>query len=477
MRLNLFGVGMKGISPSISAQRRVNCYVQVQQDNDRTSFSLVGCPGLTLFASTGGQPSRGMWAVNSLTSPLLFTVNGDTLYSVNNAMVQSAIGTINTSSGDVSMADDGTYLVIVDGQFGYVYDMSNPSGITVITDMNFTSSPKTVTWQDGYFIVNSGSTNQFQLSQISPTVSATTWPAEQIGFTGSGPGALQACMSANTILHLFADVNAEFWQDAGIPGLPFTVIPGAAQEFGLASAWSLCKYDNSVAGVFKNKMGEVNVSRMSGFRLQQISNTELDYIINQYSTTADAQAFGYMNGGHPMLQVSFRTEEATWEYDGFSKAWGERQATDGGRYWAEKFANFQGRRLVSDYRNGNIYTIDPSVYTDDGDMCPMEVTSKHIYSENKYLSIPQLQIDIEAGVGTVSGQGENPQIDLQVSKDGGRSFTSVGFASMGKVGQYTTRVIWRRLGRARDWVLRVRITDPVFRVITGASAEVLGGTF
>lgn len=477
MRLNLFGVGMQGISPSISAQRRVNCYVQMQQDNDRTSFSLVGCPGLTSFASTGGQPSRGMWAVNSLTTPLLFTVHGNTLYSINNAMVQTAIGTIDTNSGNVSMADDGTFLVIVDGSFGYVYNMSTGAGPTKITDGNFTTSPKTVTWQDLYFIVNSGATNQFQLSQISPSVSASTWPAEQIGFTGSGPGALQACISANTILHLFADVNTEFWQDAGVPDLPFTVIPGAAQEFGLASPWSLCKYDNSVAGVFKNKMGEVNISRMSGFRLQQLSNTELDYIINQYSTTSDAQAFGYMNGGHPMLQVTFPTQEASWEFDGFSKAWGERQATDGGRYWADKFATFQDRRLVSDYRNGNIYEIDPEVFTDDDETIPMEVVSKHIYSENKFISIPQLQVDIQAGVGTVSGQGENPQIDLLVSKDGGRSFTSVGFASMGKIGQYTTRVIWRRLGRARDWVLKLRITDPVFRVITGASAEVLGGTF
>ncbi len=107
----------------------------------------------------------------------------------------------------------------------------------------------------------------------------------------------------------------------------------------------------------------------------------------------------------------------------------------------------------------------------------MEVTSKHIWNDDKYLSIPQLQVDIQSGVGMASGQAENPQIDLLVSKDGGRNFTSVGFAGMGKQGQFTTRVIWRRLGRAKDWVLKLRITDPVFRVVTGASAIINGGTF
>lgn len=476
-RVQLFGTGMKGISPAISAQSRINCYIQEQQDNDRTNLALVGCPGLTLFVNNGNSPARGMWPVNTIATPLLFVVMQGTLYSINNAATVSVIGTIGTTSGDVSMVDDGKFLVLVDGSKGYVYNMTTPAGLNQIVDANFTGSPKTVTWQDNYFIVNAGANNQFQLSQITPSVDPTVWPAIQINFTGAGASALQACKSANNILNLFANETSEFWQDAGTPDFPFASIPGSAQKFGLASAWSLCEYDNSLAGLFKNTMGEVNVSRMSGFRLQQISNTELDYIINQYSNTADAEAFGYMNGGHPMFQIAFPTAAKTWEFDGFSNAWGERRSSTNTRYWAQKFANFQGKRLVSDYRNGNIYLIDPTVYTDNGALIPMEVTSKHIWNDDKYLSIPQIQVDIQSGVGLVSGQGYNPQIDLQVSKNGGNSFTSVGFQSMGRIGKFTTRVMWRRLGRARDWVLRLRITDPVMRVVTGCSAVINGGTF
>lgn len=477
-QVQLFGVGLKGESPAITAQSRINCYLQPQQENDKTRLALVGSPGLSPFCTTiGASPSRGFWPVKSLATPLLFTVHAGTLLAVNNAGVASVIGVIGTTSGDVQMADDGLFLVLVDGSKGYVYNMQVPAGLNQIVDPNFPANPSYVTWQDTYFIVNKGMSNQFNLSK---NADPTTWPAVNLNFTGSAPGAIQALLADHSILPIFGDVYTEFWQDAGTPDFPYAVIPGSAQEFGLASPWSLAKYDNSLAGLFANKMGEVNVSKLAGFRLQQISSLELDTIINDrsiYTTVADAEAFGYMLNGHPMYLINFPTVGKSWEYDGASGAWGERQASDGRRYWGQKYANFNQQRIVSDYRNGNIYKIDPSVYTDNGSMIPMEVVSKHIWNSDKYIGIPQLQIDVEAGVGVVSGQGTIPQMDLLVSKDGGNSFTSVGYSSIGAVGQYTQRVIWRTLGAARDWVLKLRITDPVKRVITGATAEIIGGAF
>jgi hypothetical protein len=48
---------------------------------------------------------------------------------------------------------------------------------------------------------------------------------------------------------------------------------------------------------------------------------------------------------------------------------------------------------------------------------------------------------------------------------------------MGALGEYKQRAIWRRLGQSRDWVFKFRVTDPVKRVILGASINYrTGGT-
>jgi len=235
----------------------------------------------------------------------------------------------------------------------------------------------------------------------------------------------------------------------------------------------LTKYENTLAGLFHNKTGSVNVSKMTGFTLHQVSTHDIDEIISAYTVSNDAKAYAFKQGGHPFYLITFPSGGQTFVYDDVMKAWCEWQDTNGAIFWGQKFANFQNKLLVSDYRNGNIYQIDPSNFTDNGSNFASEVWSKHIWNDDKYLSIPQLKVDFQQGVGTPTA----PMVDLQVSKDGGNSFTSVGFASIGAVGQYTQRVIWRRLGRARDWVLKLRITDPVKRIITGASAEIVGGTF
>lgn len=473
MRLNLFGIGTRSESWAITAQRRINCLVSPRREMDRTAFALVGRPGLSTFIeSLGANPSRGLWAVNSLANPLLFTVHGNALISIDQGGAVTTIGNISSSTGDVSMVDNGTYLMLVDGANGYYYNMVTPAGIITITDGNFTASPETVTYQDTYFIVASGASRQFQLSDHDdPAV----WPAVNIGFAGAGPGNLVAGRAANNILQLFGDVYSEFWQNAGAADLPYARIPGAAQQFGLASATSLALYDNALTGVFVNGEGARNISRLNGFTLRKLSDIDIDDLLFSYATVSDAQGFACMNGGHPLYVVAFPTPNVTHVYDGLSEAWSEWQASDGTRFWGTKFARFGNRLLVSDRRNGNIYELDANALDDAGSTVPMEVVSKHIWQDDKYLTINHLQVDMEQGVGQGMGQGEDPHIDLQVSKDGGLSFTPIGFRSMGKVGEYTRRITWDSLGAARDWVLKLRITDPVRRVLTGASAEVTIG--
>ena len=82
-----------------------------------------------------------------------------------------------------------------------------------------------------------------------------------------------------------------------------------------------------------------------------------------------------------------------------------------------------------------------------------------------------VQLDCESGVGLDTGQGSNPQVMLRWSDDGGHTWSNEHWASMGGIGAYGTRVIWRRLGmteKLRDRVYEVSGTDPVKIAIIGA---------
>jgi hypothetical protein len=182
-----------------------------------------------------------------------------------------------------------------------------------------------------------------------------------------------------------------------------------------------------------------------------------------------------MLGGHPFYQINFPTADESWVYDGSTDLWHRVKSAGIGRHRADTFSNFLNRNYVGDYENGKVYRLRSDVYTDNGDEIALELTGRHVFKDGKTFSIPWLQIEFESGVGLATGQGSNPQVMLQISKDGGHSWGPEIWTSLGKIGRYATRSVWRRLGKARDITFKIRITDPVKRVITNANMQALEG--
>jgi len=100
----------------------------------------------------------------------------------------------------------------------------------------------------------------------------------------------------------------------------------------------------------------------------------------------------------------------------------------------------------------------------------------HLSNEQLWTFYHQLQIDLQAGVGLVTGQGSDPQVMLRWSDDGGRTWSSEQWASAGALGAYKTRALWRRLGRARDRVFEVVVNDLVPWMLAAGYIQVERGT-
>jgi hypothetical protein len=75
---------------------------------------------------------------------------------------------------------------------------------------------------------------------------------------------------------------------------------------------------------------------------------------------------------------------------------------------------------------------------------------------------------METGVGVISGQGDNPQIMIEASYDGGRTWTHGGWARTGRLGEYVIKVEWFNLKSFYDLILRISTSDPVnYSVFSG----------
>jgi hypothetical protein len=99
----------------------------------------------------------------------------------------------------------------------------------------------------------------------------------------------------------------------------------------------------------------------------------------------------------------------------------------------------------------------------------------HLSAEEAWLFYAEFCVDCETGVGLSTGQGSNPQLMLQWSKDGGHTWSGERWVSAGRQGHYAWRATWRRLGRTRDMVFRVVVADPVKWAMVDAYVEVERG--
>lgn len=467
----LFGLGLHGKSPRVTANKLINAYYEFQQDPDGTRVAIYGTPGLTLFLNQGDTPWRGLHPFPG--NSMLYGVHRGTFYSISNAALVTSLGMLNTTSGRVDIDDDGTRISVVDGSDVYVYNTSTPATpIAEVVDADRPTSPNTCIVQAGRLITDENLTGRFKGSGA---YAPTAWDGLDFATAESKPDHIIRVLNARGTLILMGSYTTEFWTNVGGSGFPYAPIIGAGSETGLASRWSVGKLLGTYAFLAKNREGQVFVGLLNGYRIERISNFELDDIINKYSTVSNATGFGYVIGGHPMYQLNFPSVGKSWLYDASTKYWSEVRYGADARHRAEICVDFINQTIVSDYENGNLYRIDPDAYTDNGDLIHTILRGRHISSRKKTVKLSSLELGIEAGVGTVTGQGSNPVAGLRLSKDGGHSFGTQTFAPMGAVGEYRKRCIWRRLGIGRDIVPEITITDPVKRVITDAVLNIEEG--
>jgi hypothetical protein len=99
------------------------------------------------------------------------------------------------------------------------------------------------------------------------------------------------------------------------------------------------------------------------------------------------------------------------------------------------------------------YTLDPTTIR-------RVRRAPHLTKEQRVIFYPAIQVDLQPGIGNVVPPGVEPQVMLRMSRDGGQTWSPEIWMSAGKIGEYAKRVIARNLGRGRDVVFEVIVSDP-----------------
>jgi len=94
-----------------------------------------------------------------------------------------------------------------------------------------------------------------------------------------------------------------------------------------------------------------------------------------------------------------------------------------------------------------------------------------IQNQEKWSTMAALQVVFEAGTGLITGQGSAANVMMQYSDDGGKTWSNEAWRSIGAIGRYKHRSIWRRLGKFRSRIFRWVVSDPIKVVVLAAYGE------
>lgn len=463
MRFAFVGGAYKGRSSNINAQECTNLFPILDQEGGKSVISLAGTPGLASFTDLLlNHGIRGVYVFKNL----LYAVCWNHLYKIDTDGNYTTVGTLASLSGMVSMADNGLEMIIVDGSYGYIY---NGYKFGQITDPDFPGAD-TVTYQDGYFIINRPGTDEFYISGL---LDGYSWDALDFAAAEGRPDPSLCMLSDHRELWNFGTETIEVFYNTGEADFPFSRIPGAYIESGLGARFSPAQMDNSI--LWLSDAGQI--VRANGYTPQIISTRQIDYQIAQYADYSDAVGYTYSQDGHSFYVLTFPTANETWVYDAATKFWHKRSSgLTGGRHRGVCYAKLGRKHIIGDYETGRLYEYKMDVYTDNGDPIRRVRAAQTVHAEDrKIIFFNAFEIEFEPGVGLITGQGNDPQAMLDWSDDGGDTWSNEHWASIGKLGQRGIRARWRRLGRSRNRVFRVTITDPVKVILIDAHLDITIG--
>lgn len=452
MQINFGLMSYEHRSLNLSAQRSINQYLEKAPEGSKTQWACVQSYGIADWATIGNGPMRGGLIVNGVP----WVVSGQQLYSVSSAGVGTLKGAI-PGSAAVDMTSDGTNVLVAAANVGYLW---NGSALAAIADLDFPGVSVT-DYLDGYAVIVEPGTGRFWINETSGNW--TNWNALDFATAEGWPDDVLDLIVDHREIFLGGRETTEVWFNSGAADFPLTRVTGGFIERGVLCTGTYAKHDNTVFFVGNDGV----VYRLEGFTPTRISTHWIEQQIDELTPKA-VRGMTWSEKGHAFYGIT--SAEWTLAYDISTGMWHERRSYNQDNWRAFGIFRAYDKWLVLDSLSNKIGYLSEETFTEWGDVLRSSASAPAIYNENRWIFHNRLELEFEQGVGT-SGQGVNPQVMVDWSDDGGRTWSAEHFRPLGATGLFKTRAVINRLGRARDRVYRYAISDPVRRTLVTANFD------
>ncbi|MDQ9030588.1 packaged DNA stabilization protein [Acinetobacter nosocomialis] len=444
---------------AVDCQRTLNLYPQsVESGNAPQVSALMPTPGLiSKYQLTGAI--RGLCPTNIG----ILAVAGNKLFLLGEEV--SEIGEI-AGSNMVRFADNRIVVLITSVSQTYEFHLETKT-LKIVEGGGFLGA-EDVTFLDSRFIVLNPNSDQIQWSGLLDT----KFSALGYATAEASSDKLVRILAQNSQLWLIGERTTEIWHSTGSADQPFLRVSGAYINCGCIAKNSLAQFGTGLIWLSQTDVGDGQIVLTEGYQVKRISNHAMEQEFASYERLDDAVAYSYQQEGHSFYMLSFPTANKTWCFDGSTGMWHERSYynldSQHERHRSQVHCFYKGKHYVGDHTHGIIYELSLDAETDNGRMIMRERTTPVINPKGQRLIFDALEIFIQAGQHV----NREPKVMLDWSDDQGQTWSFDQQETLGKVGEWKKRVIFRRLGQALNRVFRLRVTDSSRLIITGAQAKV-----
>lgn len=499
-------------SQAFSSQYALNVY-RILDSVSKTSaiYPMAGFKRVGTF-DVGANDFRGRPKAGIAADIYGFYVVGNILFRQDSAGALTNVGTLDTSTGTVSMSLSNNYLTLVDGAFEYTYDLTTG----VLTKNVLTDTPINPTYtceQQSLTFINSAGTQEiYQSAPGQPMIfsplnfilinynsSYKSFPL--VAFESVNGKIMALTTGFSQILVNKSQAGFTFGPDLNLVFSGLGTVSAASVAIAIPGLNKENETEQVIIWLCKKADGDHKFMMSSGGKPQPISTESIEFRLNQLENLTDAIGMIFSYNGQTFYVVSFPTDNMTWAYNLGTEEWYDIDYF-GRRHPAQVVVAYNNKRYFTSAFDNGLYEMSEKYVTQsllsDGlwvDAAPkLRIITDNIRAQgaNKQGGYKKIQGHViriylepglaEAGISNLNSpaysQATDPMVEAFCSGDSGKTWNPLVPESAGRVGEFEYVTTFYSPGCQRDWTFRFDYQAPVPWYVMGVqfAYNILEGT-